>query len=266
MAYPISFPNLNLTFNINPIAISIFGINIYWYGIIIAIGILVGLCLAKKDNGLHGVKYSDVIDFLTIAMFVGIVFARGYYVLFKLDYYISHPSEIIKIWNGGLAIYGGIIGGVLTCIFFCRKRKIKFLNMADYLVPFLALGQSIGRWGNFVNQEAYGSLTESFLKMRIYDKSTLAFISVHPTFLYESLLDFLIFVILMKIRKNRKFEGQLVYLYFIIYGIGRAIIEGLRTDSLMLCGFRVSQILSLFLAIFTSVMYMFAEKCRRKNT
>ena len=260
--YPISFPNLNLTFNINPIAISIFGINSYWYGIIIVTGVLLGLYLAKKDDGLHGIKYSDVIDFVTIAVFVGILFARGYYVLFKLDYYISHPSEIIKIWNGGLAIYGGIIGGVLTCIFFCRKRKIKFLNMADYLVPFLVLG----RWGNFVNQEAYGSLTESFLKMRIYDKSTLGFISVHPTFLYESLLDFIIFIILMKIRKNRKFEGQLVYLYFIIYGIGRAIIEGLRTDSLMLCGFRVSRILSLFLAIFTSVMYMFAEKCRRKNT
>ena len=171
--YPISFPNLNLTFNINPVAISIFGINIYWYGIIIVSGVLLGLYLAKKDDGLHGIKYSDVIDFVTIAIFVGILFARGYYVLFKLDYYISHPSEIIKIWNGGLAIYGGIIGGVLTCIFFCRKRKIKFLNMADYLVPFLVLGQSIGRWGNFVNQEAYGSLTESFLKMRIYDKITL---------------------------------------------------------------------------------------------
>ena len=238
--HPISFPNLNLTFNINPIAISIFGINIYWYGIIIVIGVLLGLYLAKKDDGLHGIKYSDVIDFVTIAVFVGILFARGYYVLFKLDYYISHPSEIIKIWNGGLAIYGGIIGGVLTCIFFCRKRKIKFLNMADYIVPFLVLGQSIGRWGNFV--------------------------SVHPTFLYESLLDFIIFIILMKIRKNRKFEGQLVYLYFIIYGMGRAIIEGLRTDSLMLCGFRVSQFLSLFLAILSSLMYMFAEKCRRKNT
>ena len=266
MVYPISFPNLDLTFNINPIAISIFGINIYWYGIIIVSGILLGLYLAKKDDGLHGIKYSDVIDFVTIAVFVGILFARGYYVLFKLDYYISHPDEVIKIWNGGLAIYGGIIGGVLTCIFFCRKRKIKFLNMADYIVPFLALGQSIGRWGNFATPEAYGSLTESFLKMRIYNETTLEFISVHPTFLYESLLDFIIFIILMKTRKNRKFEGQLVYLYFIIYGTGRAIIEGLRTDSLMLCGFRVSQFLSLFLAILSSVMYIFAEKCRRKNT
>lgn len=263
--HPISFPNFNLTFNINPVAISIFGINIYWYGIIIVTAILIGLFLAKKDNGLHGIKYDDVVDFSIIAVFVGIIFARGYYVLFNLKYYIKNMNEIFKIWNGGLAIYGGIIGGVITCILFCKKKKIKILDMLDYLVPFLALGQAIGRWGNFINQEAYGGITQSFLKMRIYDKNTLSFIDVHPTFLYESLLDFAIFILLMKLRKKRRFQGQLVYIYFIIYGIGRAIIEGFRADSLMFCGFRVSQIFSLILVIFSTVMCIFGEKCRRKN-
>ena len=166
--YPISFPNLNLTFNISPIAISIFGINIYWYGIIIVSSMLIGLFLAKKFDGTYGIKYDDVFDFVLIALFLGIICARTYYVIFKLDYYKMHPKEIFMIWNGGLAIYGGIIGGVIAAIFFCKERKISFLNLADYIIPYLSLGQAMGRWGNFINQEAYGGLTESFLKMQIF--------------------------------------------------------------------------------------------------
>ena len=199
-----------------------------------------------------------------IAVFAGIICARLYYVLFNLEYYLKNPSEIFAIWNGGLAIYGGIIGGTVTAVAFCKIRKIKFLNFGDYLVPLLALCQSIGRWGNFVNQEAYGSRTENFFKMRIFDKGIGEFINVHPTFLYESVLNFSLFIILMYLSKKKKFEGQLICIYFIVYGMGRFFIEGLRVDSLMLANFRVSQVFSAVLVIFSIIMYIIGEKCRPK--
>lgn len=264
--HPISFPNLNLTFNINPVAISIFGINIYWYGIIIVTAILIGLFLAKKDNGLHGIKYDDVFDFILIALLLGIISARIYYVIFKLDYYKIHPKEILMIWNGGLAIYGGIIGGVIAAIFFCKRRKISFLNLADYIVPYLAFGQALGRWGNFINQEAYGEITETFLKMQIFDKSLNQYINVHPTFLYESTVDVLLFILLMVMKNKRKFKGQLLYTYLTIYGIGRAIIEGLRADSLMLGNFKISQIFSIILMILGTVSYILAKNVDEKSS
>lgn len=262
---PISFPNLNISLFINPIAISIFGLNIHWYGILIVSAILIGLFLAKKDDGLHGIRFDDVFDFLLIGIFFAIIFARLYFVLFNLDYYKNNLSEIFSVWNGGLAIYGGIIGGAISALIFCKIKKINFLNLCDYLVPFLAFGQSIGRWGNFINQEAYGYATESFLKMRIYSKEIGTFINVHPTFLYESILDLFIFIILMILRKKRKFKGQLLYIYLGMYGMGRFIIEGLRTDSLMMMNFRVSQVLSGFLVILSIILYYFSEKCRRKE-
>ena len=263
--YPISFPNLNISLFVNPVAISIFGVNIHWYGILIVSAILIGLALAKRDDRLHKIKFDDVFDFALIGIFIGIICARIYFVIFNLNYYINHPNEIFSIWNGGLAIYGGIIGGVLSAAIFCKVRKINFLDLCDYLVPFLALGQAIGRWGNFINQEAYGYATENFFKMRIYSEELGSFINVHPTFLYESILDLFIFAILMILRKKRKFNGQLLYLYLIIYGIGRAIIEGFRTDSLMLLNFRVSQIFSIFLVILAIILYYFGEKCRPKD-
>lgn len=263
--YPISFPNLNLSFFINPVAITILGLNIHWYGIIIVFAILIGLAFAKHDDGLHKIKFDDVFDFVLIALFVGIISARLYYVLFNLDYYIKNPNEIFKIWNGGLAIYGGIIGGAISAVFFCKKKKIKFLDLCDYIVPFLAFAQGLGRWGNFINQEAYGYPTENFLKMRIYNNEIGEFINVHPTFLYESILDISLFLILMSIRKNRRFSGQLLYIYLIIYGIGRAIIESFRADSLYLSNIRISQIISIFIVVLSITMYYFDEKCRRKK-
>lgn len=263
--YPISFPNLNISLFVNPIAISIFGINIHWYGILIVSAILIGLALAKRDDGLHKIKFDDIFDFALIGIFIGIICARIYFVIFNLDYYMNHPNEIFSIWNGGLAIYGAIIGGAITAFIFCKRKKINFLSLCDYLVPLLALGQGIGRWGNFVNQEAYGYITESFLKMRIYNKELEAFINVHPTFLYESILDLSIFFILMLIRKKRKFNGQLLYLYLIMYGTGRAIIEGFRTDSLMIMNFRVSQVLSILFVASGIILYYFGEKCRPKD-
>ena len=150
-------------------------------------------------------------------------------------------------------------------VLFCRKRKISFLNFADYLVPYLALGQSIGRWGNFINQEAYGSITNSFFKMTIFEAELGEFVNVHPTFLYESVLDFFIFLILMLERKKRKFPGQLLLSYLILYGIGRAIIENFRADSLMLGSIRVSGLVGVISAIFGICFWIFVECCRRKG-
>ena len=263
--YPISFPNLNISFFINPVAISIFGFKIHWYGILIVAAILIGLFLAKRDDGLHEIKFDNVFDFVLLGILSGITCARIYFVIFNIDYYKNNLAEIFGIWNGGLAIYGGFIGGIIAALIFCKIKKMNFLNLCDYLVPFLALGQSIGRWGNFINQEAYGYATESFLKMRIYSKEIGAFINVHPTFLYESILDVCIFILLMLIRKKRKFKGQLLYIYLGIYGVGRFVIEGLRTDSLMLMNFRVSQVFSGFLVIISIILYYFGEKCRRKE-
>ena len=155
--------------------------------------------------------------------------------------------QMFNIRTGGLAIYGGIIGGIITCIIFCKKRKIKVLDLLDYMAPALALGQAIGRWGNFVNIEAYGAKTSLPWRMGIYEAGK--YIEVHPTFLYESIATFIIFLVLMKVGKNRKFSGELTYIYCIMYGFERLIVEGLRTDSLMLGPIRISQLVSLIILV-----------------
>ncbi len=198
----------------------------------------------------------DLITDLVIFMIpLGIVGARLYYCIFNWDYYGTHLGEIIKIWNGGLAIYGGIIGGAITAFIFCKVKKVQFLDIADFCIPYVAMCQSIGRWGNFVNCEAYGSKTESFFKMGIPGEVGY----YHPTFLYESVCTFLIFLILSKVYKNKKYVGQVFYLYLILYGIARFFIEGLRTDSLYIEGtnIRVSQALSLVLLCVGLILYIY---------
>ncbi len=170
--------------------------------------------------------------------------------LFDFKYFIKNPVQIFNIRTGGMAIYGGIIGGIITCIVFCKKKKIKILDLLDYLAPALALGQAIGRWGNFVNIEAYGEETTLPWRMGIYEANK--YIEVHPTFLYESIVTFIIFIVLMKKGKNRKFSGELTYIYCIIYGIERFIVEGLRTDSLMFGAIRISQLVSFVILILRS--------------
>lgn len=259
----ITFPNLNLEFNINPIAFEIGEKAIYWYGIIIVSGIFLALFLARNkikkmsDNDRESRKINwDIITDLVIFMIpIGVIFARLYYCIFNWEYYSANPLDIIKIWNGGLAIYGGVIGGILTGFIFCKIKKLQFLDMADFCIPYVAMCQSIGRWGNFVNAEAHGSPTDSFLKMGINDFKDY----YHPTFFYESICTFIIFIILSKVEKNKKFKGQAFYLYFIMYGIARFFIEGLRTDSLYLwnTNIRVSQALSLILAVASLIIYLY---------
>lgn len=166
----INFEGLGINLEINSVAFDIFGIKIYWYSIFIVLGIIFALILCKRDDGKHNIKFENILELLLFVIPISIVFARLYYVAFKLDYYFKNPIEIFDIRNGGLAIYGGIIGGLITTIIYCKKKKIKILDVLDYLAPYLALGQSIGRWGNFFNGEAHGIETNSLLRMGLVEK------------------------------------------------------------------------------------------------
>ena len=239
----ITFPELNLEFNINKVAFSFFNINIYWYAIIIVLAIIIALIILKINENKCNIRFSIMIDLSIYLIPISFIGARIYYILFNPNPYIENPIEVFNIRNGGLAIYGGIIAGIITCYVFCKKRKINFLDLLDYLAPSLAIGQAIGRIGNFVNIEAYGTKTDNILRMRIYENGN--YTEVHPTFLYESLSTLLIFSVLMILIRKRKFKGEIVCIYFILYSFARFWIEGLRIDSLMFLNFRISQILSL---------------------
>ena len=249
----VTFPGLNLEFNISKEAFSIGNFSIYWYAIIMMSAFVVALIIAKIKDGRFGIKFSDCLDLCLVLIPLTIIFARIYYVLFDLKYFLSNPLLVFNLRSGGLAIYGGIIGGVISCLIFCKIKKINIIDLFDFIVPLLALGQSIGRWGNFVNVEAYG--TETSLPWRMGITEGTKYVEVHPTFLYEAIVTFTIFIILTIVSKNRKFKGQITYLYLIMYSFARAIIEGLRTDSLMLGNFRVSQILSILIFVFANIMY-----------
>ena len=237
----IAFPSLGLYFNINPIALSIGNIDIYWYGIIIAVSVIIGLIITKLLDGKYGIKYGTVEEFVLCAIPVSIIFARLYYVIFSWESYKDDLLSVFKIWNGGLAIYGGIIGAILTAFIYCKVKKIKVFDLTDFCIPLLALGQAIGRWGNFVNREAYGIESNSFFRMELLQRNG-EYSSVHPTFLYESFGLLIIFAILMIF--NRRFSGEKTALYFFMYGLLRAGVEWLRADSLMLFNVKVSFVLS----------------------
>ena len=243
----VTFPIFNWTFNINPVAFRIFNIDIYWYAILIALSFVIAIIALKKQDGKYGIKYNDILDLAIFLIPISLIGARLYYVAFNLGYYINNPSQIFNIRSGGMAIYGGLILGVIAIYFFCKKKNIQFLDLLDYIIPYVALGQSIGRWGNFINGEAYGTITSMPWKMGIYKQGVLQY--VHPTFLYESITTFFIFIILLKIGKNRKFKGELTCIYLILYSFARMIIEGIRIDSLMLYNIRISQILSMVLFV-----------------
>ena len=223
----------------NPVAFTIFGIDVMWYGVIISTGVLIGVVLALREAKRTGFKEDNLLDFLLYAIPIGILGARAYYVIFSWDYYSQNLSQIINIRNGGLAIHGAVIAGVITGIIFCKIRKINFLELIDLVIPSLILGQAIGRWGNYANQEAYGGPTDLPWGIMVNGQK------VHPTFLYESIINILIFIFLLWFRKNKKAsDGQIFGLYLILYSSGRFFIEGLRTDSLMFMGMRVAQLVS----------------------
>ena len=250
----VKFPGLGVTLNVSKIAFQVGNIIIYKYAICIALGIIVGLILAKFSKEKFGIEFDTVLEILIGGIIFGIIGARGYYVLFRLNHYIDNPIQILRIRDGGLAIYGGIIAVILYVLIYCKIKKVNFWNLADYLIPYLALGQCFGRWGNFFNIEAYGSETNSVFRMGIV--STSGYIEVHPVFFYESIATCLIFILLSICKKNRKFEGQVICLYFILYGFIRMFLEGLRVDSLWFGPFRVSQVLSVILFLCFLIIYM----------
>ncbi|MDT2760586.1 MULTISPECIES: prolipoprotein diacylglyceryl transferase [Lactobacillales] len=243
---------------IDPVAISIGPIKIYWYGIIIALAMLIGISLATKEAQKLGLEEDTMVDMALWAIPIGFIGARLYYVLFKWDYYIQNPSEIIAIWNGGIAIYGGLIAGGLAVYWFARRKKMTLTLLLDILAPSVLLAQSIGRWGNFINQEAHGGpVTRQFLENLYLPEFIINQMNIngtyyHPTFLYESLWSLVGFALLLLLRNKNQFlrQGEVALSYVIWYSAGRFFIEGMRTDSLWIGDFlRVSQGLSLVLFV-----------------
>ncbi|MDO5444953.1 MAG: prolipoprotein diacylglyceryl transferase [Eubacteriales bacterium] len=251
----ITFPSFGLSLD-PPASFQLFGKTIYLYGVIIAAAFIIGILYCGRKAERNGIKEDDIYDLLLWLLPFSIIGARLYFVLFNLDYYLENPSEIAAVWEGGLAIYGGVIAGALVILIFTRKKKISTLSFLDLFLTACILGQAIGRWGNFTNREAFGCQTDGFFRMGLTDLSGTT-IYVHPTFLYESLWDFAGFLIMNHyISKAKKYRGQCFYIYCLWYGTGRAVIEGLRTDSLFIPGtsVRVSQLLSVILAVFGLVM------------
>ena len=259
----ISFPMLG-GLRINPPSyFTLFGRPIYFYGVLIGLGFLLAILFCAKRAKRFGLKEDDVYDVAIWLIPCSILGARLYYVLFRFDYYRVHPDELLSVWNGGLAIYGGVIAGVLTVYLVCRHKKIPVPAMLDNLCYGLLIGQIIGRWGNFLNREAFGAVTDIFCRMGLTapDGTT---VYVHPTFLYESLwnLGVLLFLLWFERTGRRRFDGHCVTLYFLLYGLGRFWIEGLRTDSLYIgnTGIRVSQALSLVLVIASAALLLYMHR------
>lgn len=254
MLHYIDFPKLGLHFEIDPVAYRIGGMEIYWYGIIISAAILVGFVVAMREVVRYGYSDDDVGEVLVCATVVGIICARLYYVMFNIDNFRDDLIRVFNLRTGGLAIYGGVIGALVAVYFYCRRRGYKFLNLIDVFIPYLALGQSIGRWGNFTNQEAFGRVTTLPWGMtgdiiKSVNDGMYADGLVHPTFLYESIVTFVLYFVLRRLRDRKKFDGYVLCVYVLAYSVARFFIEGLRIDSLMLMNFRVSKVLSSVLAI-----------------
>ena len=255
---------------IDPVAFDIFGWPIRWYGIFIGVAILLALTFASRDFRRKGWDEEFILDAAVWTILIGFIGARVYYVLFELDYYLQNPGEILQIWNGGIAIYGGVIAGGLTLYFYAKSKKMEPLFVTDTVAPYLLLAQAIGRWGNFVNQEAHGGeVTLEFLQDTLHlpqfivDGMHIDGAYYHPTFLYESVWNILGVAVLLFVRSRNKTLriGDTTLLYLIWYSFGRFFIEGLRTDSLWWGPFRVSQVLSAVL--FIGALLIFAA--RRMN-
>ena len=241
----------------NRTILSIGNFHIYWYSVLIATGIIIGLYLLMKEASKQNISKDTIIDIAFYTIIWGIIGARIYYVIFNIKPYLSNPLSILFVWEGGLAIYGGIIGGLITLVYQTKKKNIALGKLTDMIVPSLILAQAIGRWGNFFNQEAHGGIvTLEFLKKIHIPNFIIKGMYIngnyyHPTFFYESLwclLGFILLIIIRRLLKNSK-DGTLTFIYLIWYGIGRFFIEGLRTDSLYLGMFRISQIVSIVIII-----------------
>ncbi len=269
MDMQINFPNLGIFLEHVGKNFTVFGLEIAFYGCTMATGIIAGYLLAAREAKRTGQNPDDYLDMLLYAVFFAIIGARLYYVIFSWDYYKDNLLSILNLRQGGLAIYGGIIGAFTTVYFFAKKRKLSWLQMLDTACPGLALGQVIGRWGNFFNREAFGDYTDGLFAMQLPVSAVrsgeitekmwehmevidgIQFIQVHPTFLYEGLWNLGVIIFLVIYRDRKKFQGELVLWYLALYGVGRFWVEALRTDQLLIpgIGFPISQLLGAVLAV-----------------
>jgi len=239
----ISFPFLGL--EVNPgRGLDIGPLSIHFYGVVIAVGMILAVAYACRRCKEFGIKEDDLIDGVLWIIPFAIVCARAYYCIFSWDQYRDNPISVLYIWNGGLAIYGGVLGAVVGVVIHCLVKKIKIAALLDMVGLGFLIGQSIGRWGNFFNREAFGAATDSFFRMGLFNIWTDTWEYYHPTFLYESLWNAVGFAVLHFLSKRRKYDGQIALGYAAWYGLGRAMIEGLRVDSLYWGNFRVSQVLA----------------------
>ena len=274
----IQFPHLGIKLNIDRVAVNIGGVPVYWYGIIIGIGLLLGTCLATAVSRKKKLPKDCILDIVLFGLPVAVICARLYYVIFEWNYYSCHLVEIFNIRNGGIAIYGGIIGGVITALVYCKVKKISFANVADSASFGLLTGQIIGRWGNFFNQEAFGSNTdlpwgmtgsaiiEKLERMQNQGIDVVPGMPVHPTFLYESLWNLGVLLIVWYLfEKKHKFDGVEFCTYISLYGLGRLWIEGLRTDSLMLGGLRISQLVGLLCVLVGASVIVYRVFLRKND-
>lgn len=273
------FPHLNIQImHLDRVCFSIFGFDVYWYGVLIASAFLLGIIIAGYNAKRVGVDEDIIYDFMPFGIISAIIGARLYYVIFSWSYYKNHLGEIFSIRDGGLGIYGGIILGTICLYIFSRYKKVGFMRMCDIATPSVALGQAIGRWGNFFNKEAFGAYTDNPFAMRIrtdvasfvpqgmptFDINGSEYIQVHPTFLYESTLCFLSFCILMYLYKKKKFEGHIFLLYVVIYGVGRFFIESLRQDQLIFMDIPISMAVSL-VGVLVALSAIFIISAKQKE-
>lgn len=239
----ISFPAFGLECN-PPREFSLGPLTIHLYGLVIAVGLLLAALYANRRSKEFGLKEDTILDGVLWVTPFAIVCARLYYVIFSWEAYAANPIKILYIWEGGLAIYGGVLGAIAGIAVFCRVRKVKMLAVLDVVLLGFLIGQSIGRWGNFFNREAFGAATDSFLRMGLFNTRTGQWEYYHPTFLYESVWNLIGLLLLHRFSKRRRYDGQVALGYAAWYGLGRAMIEGLRVDSLYWGPVRVSQLLA----------------------
>lgn len=282
MSSQISFPGLSIPpFTVNPVAFSVGGIEIRWYGVIIVLGIIAGFSYAAYRAKQSGLSLDDMLDYVLVALPLGIICARLYYVVFFNDGSYKSFYDVIAIWEGGLAIYGGVLGGLLGMFLVSRHKKNKFRAVLDCFAPGVMIGQIFGRWGNFFNAEAYGTLDhidfpfigriftphfeENYPLRMVIENGYVGKIAVHPTFLYESVWNLLGLLLIHLFFNRKRFDGEVALWYFAWYGFGRFFIEGMRDDSLMLGSFRVSQVLAFLLFAASVVLILVGSKKAKKN-
>lgn len=236
----------------NRVAFNIFGFNVYYYSLCILLGVIVAYILITREGKKQGLPKEFISDLIFYTLIIGILGARVYYCVFNLDYYLANPSEILKIYNGGLAIHGGVIAGLIFVYFYTKEKNVSFIKILDIVAPAVIIAQSFGRWGNFFNQEAHGGIT-TYQNLKNMHIPEFIINGMHiegkyyyPTFFFESIWCLIGFMILMIARRNKNLrKGFQIGFYFIWYGIGRFFIEAFRTDSLMFFGLKIAQIVSL---------------------